>query len=570
MSDVETIKDRLDIVDVVGTYVKLEKAGKNFRARCPFHNERTPSFNVSPDRQSYHCFGCGASGDMFSFVEQFEGVDFYGALKILADRAGVALEKKNPQAKDERDRLFLIMETACVFFQRHLLQHDDAKSYVTKRSVTEQTVRRWRIGYAPHEWRSLFDFLSKKGFTEKEMLVAGLVKKSDKQSHNGRFYDTFRDRIMFPIMDPSGRVIAFSGRALHSEEGTPKYLNSPDTPLFNKSEALFGLHFAKQAIREQGYCVIVEGQFDLIMSHQAGIVHTVASSGTALTAAHLSRIKKIAPRVIFAFDADTAGEKAAFRSSVLALGQGLAVKIAALPEGKDPAELSVDDGSAWKKVLREAAPVVEFFVDRALSKASAQDRNDYVRTIVLPLISSVPSSIDKAHLISVASAKLSIPEKALWEDLERAVLPEESREDLTSVRRVANEQLPEMLTKGEPARELFAILFAGNHTEEVTKNLKEILGETFGELEKSAEAIKDELLYEIERYEEGVTSTQLEELFLGLKDELLEGQIKIAQGKLSLAEKTDNDKEINELLTLCRDLAQQKEEISKKRQLLAS
>lgn len=570
MSDVETIKDKLDVVDVIGSYIKLEKAGKNFRARCPFHNERTPSFNVSPDRGTYHCFGCGVGGDIFSFVEQFEGVDFRGALQILADRAGVSLQKENPKVKDERERLFAIMETACLFFQRNLLQNEEAKTYLKKRGVVETTVRRWRLGYASIEWRELFEALLKKGFSEKEMLLAGLIKQSEKSGSGSRYYDTFRDRVMFPISDPSGRVIGFSGRILHASDGSPKYLNSPDTPLFNKSEVLYGLHFAKQPIREQGYGIIVEGQMDLIMSHQAGIMNVVASSGTALTSRHLSRIQKIAGRVIFAFDSDEAGEKATLRSSFLALSLGLETKVATLPEGKDPGDLAMGDGEPWKNALRTAKHVIEFFLDRASEVTVGQERNVYIRKTILPLIASVKSSIDQAHFVSLSASRLAIPERALWDDLAKTALPEEYEREVAGAKANTPERLRVELTKGEPARVLFAVLLSGQSTDLVEKRLKEIFKDTFTEIYNEATLLKDELLFEIEQYEDGISSEQIEELFLRLAEHVIEGKIVLLERDLSIAESSRDEVKTQELLSRFERLAKEKAEIVKKRQSLAT
>jgi DNA primase len=569
MSDVETIKDKLDVVDVIGSYIKLEKAGKNFRARCPFHNERTPSFNVSPDRGTYHCFGCGVGGDIFSFVEQFEGVDFRGALQILADRAGISLQKENPKVKDERERLFAIMETACLFFQRNLLQNEEAKTYLKNRGVVENTVRRWRLGYSMLDWRDLFEALLKKGFSEKEMLLAGLIKQSDRNTTGSRYYDTFRDRVMFPIFDPSGRVIGFSGRILHATDDSPKYLNSPDTPLFNKSEVLYGLHFAKQAIREQGYGIIVEGQMDLIMSHQAGVMNAVASSGTALTGQHLSRIQKIAGRVIFAFDADEAGEKASLRSSFIALSLGLETKVATLPEGKDPGDLAMGDGEPWKTSLRTAKHVIEFFLDRASILTAGQERNSYIRKTILPLIVSIKSSIDQAHFISLSASRLAIPERALWDDLAKTTLPEEYEKDIVPTKTSTPEgRLHSELTKGEPARVLFAVLLSGQSTDIVEKKLQDTFGDLFTDLYNEAVPLKDELLFEIEQYEDGISTQQIEELFLRLEERILQGKIVLLERDLSIAEGSRDEVKTQELLSQFEHLAKEKAEIVKKRQLL--
>jgi DNA primase len=320
MSTVDTIKDRLSITDVVGAYVKLEKAGANLKGLCPFHQEKTPSFMVSPARSSYYCFGCGAKGDIFSFVEQFEGLDFMGALKVLADRAGVEIEKQDPSAKTERERLFHIMEHASLFYHKDLSDDNAAKEYLKKRGVEVQTIRAWRLGYAPLEWRSLYNYLLSKGFKAQEMLKAGLVKPAD----NG-FYDTFRSRIVFPIANIGGRIVAFSGRIFPVDDTSAKYLNSPETSLFNKSAVLYGYDKAKFEIRKKNSAILVEGQMDLILSHQVGITNTVATSGTAFTELHAGLIKRFAEKLIICYDGDKAGVSSALRAAIVALRCGLEV-----------------------------------------------------------------------------------------------------------------------------------------------------------------------------------------------------------------------------------------------------
>jgi DNA primase len=277
---VEKIKERLTIEEVVSSYIKLEPAGKNFKAKCPFHNEKTPSFYVSPDRNSFYCFGCGAKGDIFSFVQQFEGLDFMGSLKMLADRAGVPLVFEKTESKSEKERLYMILEDATRFFEGGLAARPEAQEYLKKRGIKAETARDFRLGYVPNEWRLLYTHLKNKKYNDAEIEKAGLAKRAE-QKEKG-FYDRFRGRVMFPIADSSGRIIAFSGRILVDDDSSAKYLNSPDTILFNKSTVLYGIDKAKQDIRTKNYTILVEGQMDLVLSHQAGIKNTVAVSGTAL------------------------------------------------------------------------------------------------------------------------------------------------------------------------------------------------------------------------------------------------------------------------------------------------
>lgn len=417
--DVETIKGRLDIAQVVSGYIKIEKAGRSFKARCPFHNEKTPSFFISPERQSFYCFGCGAKGDIFSFVEQMEGLDFREALKLLAEKAGVELQYRSPESKMEKDELFGALEEATGFFEKELSKNKEAYRYILSRGIGEQTIKDWRIGYAPFEWRSLYNHVKERGLSEPLALKAGLIKKSAEEEKSKEPYDIFRDRIIFPLFDASGRVIAFSGRAL-SKETEPKYLNSPDTVLFTKSEVLYGLDRAKQQIRQKDYTVLVEGQIDLVLSHQAGVGNTVASSGTAFTQAHLERLKNLSSRIILAFDGDSAGQKAAEKASILGISLGLEVKVASLPDGLDPAEVVKKNPEDWKNILRASLPTVEFF----LNKVEAEEKDPrklgkLIEKNILPMIKLLGSAIERSHFISMIAKRTGIKEEILWEDLKR-------------------------------------------------------------------------------------------------------------------------------------------------------
>ncbi len=416
-SNVEQIKEKLDIVEVISGYIKLEKAGINFKARCPFHNEKTASFFVSPARQSFYCFGCQEKGDIFSFIEKFEGLDFKGALKVLADKAGIELKSSNKEDRpEEKDRLFEIMETAAKMYEEQLALDQSSESYLKKRGLNEESVKKWRLGFARDGWRGLYEYLLSKKFSKEEMIGAGLIKKVPGEN---KYYDTFRNRIMFPICDNSGRVIAFSGRAMKEDEKTPKYLNSPETKLFYKSEVLHGFHIAKQYIRKLDYTVLVEGQMDLVMSHQAGVLNTVASSGTALTELHLRKIQKLSNRVIIAYDSDPAGEKAASKAAELALILGMEVKIASLQAGEDPASVAKKDPESWKKALREAVHFLDFALEKALAKKTAREMTKEVSKNVLPGVALLRSEMEKSQFVKKIALKIRVPEEAVWADISK-------------------------------------------------------------------------------------------------------------------------------------------------------
>jgi len=353
-STVEQIKERLDIADVIGSYLKLDSAGSNLKARCPFHNEKTPSFFVSPSRQTYHCFGCDRGGDILSFVQEIEGQDFPGALKILAERAGVEIKRESSAVKSDKDKLFAVLEEATSFFESNLKEQKEVIEYLKKRGLKGETAKRFNVGYAPSGWSNLYEMLKKKGYPDVIMDKAGLIIKGEKG-----YYDRFRSRIMFPITDVSGRVVGFSGRIFGAEnEKTAKYVNSPETELYNKSKILYGFDKAKFAIRKKGFCILVEGQMDLLMSHQAGLQNTVAVSGTAFTEEHLKIINRLTDSLIIAFDSDDAGIDASKRGVDTALSIGMDVKIVALPKGLDPADLILKEKQKWVKQVENAEHVI--------------------------------------------------------------------------------------------------------------------------------------------------------------------------------------------------------------------
>jgi len=422
---VEQIKDKLNIVDVLSSYIKVEKAGINWKARCPFHNEKTPSFFISSSRQSFYCFGCGEKGDIFTFIEKFEGLDFRGALETLAERAGIELpkfkrvsEEEETRETKEKETYFKIIEEATQMYESELKENKEALSYLLGRGLSRESISKWRIGFARDEWRSLHDHLLGKGYSKENLLDAGLIKKTPDAD---KYYDTFRNRIMFPISDSTNRVIAFSGRAMREDDKNPKYLNSPETKIFYKSEVLYGFNIAKNYIRKLDYAVLVEGQMDLTMSHQAGVSNTVASSGTALTELHLKKIQKLTNRIIVAYDSDSSGEKAALRAAELGLSIGMEVKIASLPEGEDPASIIRGEGGVekWKTALRESANLLDFALEKAIKNKSGRELTKEVLKSVLPLVSLVKSEIEKSQFVKKLAIKMRVGEQAVWDDLKK-------------------------------------------------------------------------------------------------------------------------------------------------------
>lgn len=434
---VEQIKQRLSIIDVVSSYVVLQKAGKSFKGKSPFTNERTPSFFVSPDRGMYYCFSTGKGGDIFSFIGEMEGVDFKGALKILAERAGVELVAVDPKTRDDREKLFALLEDATQYFFVEREKKPEIAAYLEKRGLKSETVHKWRIGYAPAGWRNLKEYLLGKGYTEELIFKAGLLKKTDGAQKNS--YDVFRDRVMFPISESSGRVVGFSGRIFTDDPGAPKYVNSPETELFQKSHVLFGYDKAKQGIRNYDFSLVVEGQFDLVLSHQAGYTNTVALSGTALSTSHIELLQRLSHKVVLALDSDRAGIASAKRSAEGMLRRGMDVKVARILGGKDPADLVREDPKLLKHAVGASVHVVEFLLN--VLRDEAKDDRTYrlrVHEEVLPFIALIPNKIDQEHFAHVVGESLGVTAESVRHEVER--LNDSKAQDAAKEERVVAEK----------------------------------------------------------------------------------------------------------------------------------
>jgi DNA primase catalytic core len=366
----EAIRDRIDLVELVSDYVRLERAGRNFKGLCPFHTEKTPSFFISPALNRFHCFGCGASGDVFAFLMRIEGLSFREAMRRLAERAGIELREETlPQeAPDERDRLRKLVYAANFFYRQCLRRAPHAQHYLAQRGLTPETVEAFELGYAPDGWDHLLRFLQRHNFSLEDAERAGLLKARDDGSG---YYDRFRNRITFPIHDASGRVVAFGARTLGDEE--PKYLNSPETPLFEKRNTLYGWHRARSAILRQKAALIVEGYLDLIMLHQYGFTHSVATLGTAFTDEHAARLKRLTERVYLMFDSDAAGVRATLRAGEALAQAGIPTLIVRLPEGDDPDSLLRTQGeAALQRALDAAIPLALFGIEQVIREIAGE------------------------------------------------------------------------------------------------------------------------------------------------------------------------------------------------------
>lgn len=555
-SPVEQIKDRLNIADVVGSYVTLEKSGRNFRAHCPFHNERTPSFFVSPERGTYHCFGCDAGGDIFEFVEKFEGVDFYGALKILAAKAGVALERSDPRARDEKEHLYKVLDGAASFYEKTLVDSPHALKYLAERGIGDASRTEWRLGFAPNEWQGLLSFFSSRGVKEDILIKAGLVARSRER----RCYDRFRGRIMFPISDSSGRIIAFSARVLPVQEvpksasaqsfSEAKYINSPETELYRKSVALYGFDKAKQAIREKNTCIVVEGQMDVIITHQAGVRNAVATSGTALTEEHLGRIRRFAEKIVFAFDADAAGFAAAERGLVLALGNGMNVALAHLPQKMDPAELGCISPKSLAERLENAQHAIDFFLT-VLKENSTDPRRLAIEAgkKILPLIAHMKNRIEQAHFIAEMARQTGVREDALWEEFKIV-----RAEGFGANKKPSGEKPAQAPRSRETAiaERLTGILLwqrsVGSEQAVFLKNtereIESLLGVPFSEVvNRFSPRDREKIVFEAEHSygERGLKEDDVQELVRNLKESMVRARIRNATLALGEAEGAHNE-----------------------------
>ena len=434
-SDVQQIKDRVNIVDIVGQYVKLRRAGRTYMGLCPFHKERTPSFHVSPERGTYKCFGCGEGGGVFSFLQKMDGMDFPTVLKQLAEKVGIKLTPRSgaravtAEQKEHDERLREVCEAAVAFFESKLKERKDVQEYLKGRGVHDDTIAQWHLGYAPAEWEALSKHLLGAGFKKEDIVDVGFALKSERKP--GEIFDRFRGRIIFPIFDLAGLPIAVSGRFFEKVPGAKgddepaKYVNSPETVLFKKSRTLYGLDKARAHIRKLDCILLVEGQFDLLLSHQSGLTYCVALSGTALTPEHLSILGRLSKRLVLALDADAAGVRAGLKSAHMALKAGFDVKVPTFAEGKDPADVARENPEQLKAAIRASKTAVEFFLDalrRPLPAGRQGDSRAYAKLVeaqVLPLVAAVESKIEQEQFVRLVAGRLGVSESAILTELGR-------------------------------------------------------------------------------------------------------------------------------------------------------
>lgn len=439
---VEQIKERIDIVSLIGAQVALKKSGRSLKGLCPFHPEKTPSFYVFPDKENFHCFGCGANGDIFTYVMRTQNLSFGDALRLLAERAGVSLPERKPADAEEDKELERLRETcaaAAQFYQHQLRTAAGrvAAEYLARRGLTARTIDAFQLGYAPEGWDNLLKYMADRSYTPGDLVRAGLAMEREGGGH----YDRFRNRVMFPIFDAKGRVIGFGARAM--DDSQPKYLNSPETPLFQKGNNLYGIHVAARSIRERGEAVVVEGYFDVLVPYEYGITNVVASLGTALTERQVATLKRLTKKVVLALDADAAGEEATRRGLEVALqvfdrkvtptpvgrrrvrydeSVDAEIRVLRLPEGKDPDEVVREDPQLWARLAEKAQPVVDFYFDMVsgrLDLSQPQDKSKAVEQL-LPVIRDLGGDrVQQWHYVQRLATLVKVDERLLSSRLDQ-------------------------------------------------------------------------------------------------------------------------------------------------------
>lgn len=499
---VEEIKSRLPLLDLVMGYISVEPSGKNYKAKCPFHTEKTASFYISLERESYYCFGCGKKGDIFSFVQEYEGIDFKTALVTLAQKAGVSLDETSFQSTtDKKKEHYELLEDAAVFFEKQLIISHSAQEYILSRGLNKSTLKKFRIGYAPKDWKELSSYLLKKGYTEKSLEENGLSKKG-----NYGLYDRFRNRIIFPFTDASNRVIGFSGRVIEESEKEAKYINSPESPLFTKGSVLFGLSQAKEAIRTKKKVVIVEGQMDVCLVHQSGVHFVVGTSGTAFsgslqnqsfTSSHLGIIKRFTDALYFAFDNDKAGIKAMYKATLESIVVGFKPYCISIPDGKDPADY-IYSGKSFLDIIPTALPAILYFSSLLMNLNDQKILRKGIREKVWPLVVALKSSIEESYFLTLISNMTHISEQVLIDDYKSFVKSLSGKENFQNTEEYNGIQ--EMFVS------LFSLVF---YLELYHKDLfedlkKKVLNITedshfFEKYYKLHQKVKEELLFKFEK-----------------------------------------------------------------------
>ncbi len=589
--EIEQIKERLSVAEIVGEYIKLEKSGVNYKALCPFHNEKTPSFTVNTERNFWYCFGCQEGGDIFTFVQKMEGLDFREALEKLAERANVELPRYTPQNKEEKNRkqtVLDILQLTTRIYQQQLIKNKKSPEilkYLKKRGFTKEVIRDFKIGYAPDSWRAITNYLIvKKKFIPADVVQAGLAihKDGTNQQDVQNYYDRFRDRIMFPIIDINGKAIGYSARIAPSgDEKNAKYINSPQSIVYDKSKVLYGLYQARQTIRQVGYAIIVEGNADVVLSHSIGVKNVVAVSGTALTDEQVKILKRYTNKVMLNFDMDGAGQKATRKSIQVCLQNDLQVKVILLDKKyKDVGDIVAEQPDDWKKFIQKAVPIMEYYFQTFFAEYNVediQDRKIIIREL-LKVIKDIADPIEQSYWLKKLSLRTQTDEDLLTNELEKVKL--NNREMSLSVRSFenkntageSNEQKKEEKKKSrsvvlqqrllgllakfpEELKEMANEISSGSFTEKEDKDIFQKLqnGENLNELEDRLNSYIAQVIYQYKE-DNGIDEIDVNPIkeWEIITRELikLKRQEKLKQIELDLkrAEENGDEKEVERLM----------------------
>ncbi len=425
MDDVDLIKQKIDVADLIASYIPIKRAGRNFKANCPFHNEKSPSFVISPERQIWHCFGCAKGGDIFTFVEEYERTDFSEALKVLAERAGIKLKKNvfKTQQDERKNRIYEINHLSSQFYNFLLTKHKSgiqALEYVEKRGLTKAIIATFTLGFAPRQGNALIEYLiKKKGYSKDELVEAGVA-----TLRNGRLFDFFQNRIIFPIQDSRGNIVAFSGRGL-TDDAIPKYINTKETSVYVKGDTVFGLFQAKDAIKKEGKAILMEGEFDVISSFKEGVLNTVAIKGTALTENQIRLLKRFAQKIVFCFDTDPAGTEAQRRSIALITKEGINASVVIPPQGKDPDELLKENPALFKKALKNEVNIYDFIIESSVQNEDPTkvEGKKHIMSRTLSFITDIENEIVKEHYLKKLATLLETSYESVVKEAEKKKFP---------------------------------------------------------------------------------------------------------------------------------------------------
>jgi len=564
-SPVELIKEKIDIVDFVSGYINLSRAGKNWKGLCPFHKEKTPSFMVSPERQTWHCFGCNLGGDIFTFLMKYENLEFGEALRVLAEKAGVELRKVSPQEYKYIGLLYELNELAKKFFISELENNKKAFEYILSRGLKPETISEFEIGFAPDLNDGLSIHLINSGYSPDDIIRAGLAIKNEK----GRVFDRFRGRIMFPIHNHLGKVVGFTGRILpeFEKEDVGKYINSPETPIFKKSKILYGFWKSKNFIREKNSAFLVEGQMDFLASWQAGIKNTVASSGTALTEDHLSALRKLTDKLIITFDNDKAGQEAGEKAIDMALKFDFDVKIVMFQDFKDPAEAALAGEKNLLNTIEKAMPAPEFYFQKYLKQEESNWSKDKLKNIqaVLQKLLNIESPVERNFWIKKLSEITSIDEKVLIEEAQKIIKKVKIVSRVDS-KENNNQIYSKKFNRWELLSQEFIIALLGKESLNPEIEEKKYLEPTYQKIfellskgiKKSEDPSLDEIINLIMLKSGDYLILNLEEIKKELKKEYLKEKKNELTKKIREAEKQNNEDVIKKYLAELNDLLNQK------------